>query len=190
MLAETLKAKGHEVVLTAEPGGTGIGKSIRSLIMDLNNTHLHPVTELLLYGADRRQHIEELISPSLESGKVVITDRYSDSTHAYQGIARGLGNELVDALDQIATGGLKPHLTLLLDLDPEEGIRRNREKGKIDRFELEDLSFHRSVRKGFLAIQTAESERVRLIDASQSIEDVHAAIMAEVEEHMKKAQAS
>ncbi len=187
MLASELKDLGYEVVLTAEPGGTAIGKQIRTLLMDVEHSHLDPVVELLLYGADRRQHIAEVIAPALASGKVVITDRYSDSTRAYQGVARDLGNDLIDTLDRIATGGLKPNLTFLLDLDVEEGLRRNREGGKVDRFELEDVQFHQAVREGFLAIQQKEPERVKLVNATKSLEKVSKEVLFAFKQYIKKA---
>jgi dTMP kinase len=176
-----------DVLLTAEPGGTDIGVQIRALLMHVDHTHLDPVAELLLYGADRRQHIAEVIAPALEAGRVVITDRYSDSTRAYQGAARGLGSELIDALDAIATGGLKPDLTVLLDMGVEEGLRRNSEGGKVDRFELEDVAFHRKVREAFLDIQKAEPERVVLLNASMPAEAVHADVLSRVRQFMKTA---
>jgi dTMP kinase len=187
LLADVLQREGREVVVTAEPGGTGIGQQIRALLMHVDHTHLDPVAELLLYGADRRQHIAEVIAPALEAGSVVITDRYSDSTRAYQGVARGLGTELIETLDGMATGGLKPDLTVLLDMDVEEGLRRNSDEGKVDRFELENAAFHRAVREAFLAIQKAEPGRVVLVDAARAVEAVHAEVLEHVRRFMKKA---
>jgi dTMP kinase len=134
------------------------------------------VAELLLYAADRRQHLKEVVLPSLEAGLVVITDRFSDSTLAYQGHARGLDIDLLDSLDEAATGGRKPDLTLLLDMDVREGLTRNRDANKVDRLELEDVEFHEAVREGFLRIQRGEPERIKLIDATGTVDEVHARV--------------
>ena len=180
MLAQALKAEGHEVLTTAEPGGTPISQCIREVLLDTAHVAMRPVTELLLYAAARRQHLEELIVPALDEGKVVITDRFSDSTTAYQGTGRGLDLALIAELDQIVTGGLRPDITVLLDMDVEQGLERNRSAGKRDRLELEEVEFHKRVRQGFLAIAKAEPERVKLIDASGSKEEVQALVMQAV----------
>jgi dTMP kinase len=185
LLRDWLEGQGMEAVLTREPGGTEIGKSIRRVLLSEEHGSMDPVTELLLYAADRRQHIKELILPSLEQGLVVITDRFSDSTRAYQGSARGLDLKLLDALDEAATGGLKPDLTLVLDMDVRNGLLRNQNANKRDRLELEDVAFHERVRAGFLDIQRAEPERVRLIDATGTVEDVHARGLEAVKEILK-----
>jgi dTMP kinase len=166
-----------ETVLTAEPGGTAISRKIRELLLSTDNTEMAPLTELLLYAAARRQHVEEVIFPALRDGKTVITDRFSDSTRAYQGAARGLGYELIDELDRIVTGGLKPDITLLLDIDPGVGLLRNRRSGKEDRIELEDIDFHNRVREGFFSIKKAEPNRVKLLQSGGSIEEVQSAIV-------------
>jgi dTMP kinase len=180
LLAEALEGTGRKVVLTAEPGGTQISQRLREVLLDPEHTAMEPVTELLLYAAARRQHLAEKIIPALREGKVVITDRFSDSTRAYQGTARGLDMELIDTLDKIATEGLKPELTIILDLDEEEGLKRNRSCGKRDRLELEDVSFHKKVREGFLLIAKDEPQRVKIISASQKKNKVHKEIMQQV----------
>jgi dTMP kinase len=177
LLAEALRAEGREVVLTAEPGGTSIGERIREVLLDTGHGAMEHVTELLLYAAARRQHLEELIKPALEEGKVVVTDRFSDSTAAYQGTGRGLDMELIEELDRMVTGGLVPDLTLLLDMDVEEGLERNRGAGKRDRLELEDVEFHRKVREGFREIARAEPGRGKTVDATEPQEEVHAQVM-------------
>jgi len=177
-LAEALKDKGYDVVLTTEPGGTRIGQTIREVLLNPENKAMDSVAELLLYAADRRQHLHELVRPALADGKVVITDRYSDSTRAYQGTARGLDLDLIEELDRIAAGGLKPGLTILLDMDVEDGLQRNRHAGKSDRLELEALEFHKRVREGFHEIASAEPERVKLIRSDRPKDDVHADILA------------
>jgi dTMP kinase len=180
LLRDWLEGQGREAVLTREPGGTEIGKSIRQVLLNREHDAMDPVAELLLYAADRRQHISEVVKPSLDAGLVVITDRFSDSTMAYQGHARGLDIELLESLDEAATGGLKPALTLLLDLDVREGLTRNRDANKVDRFELEEVEFHEAVREGFLRIQRSAPDRVKLIDASGEVEGVHARVVEAV----------
>jgi dTMP kinase len=172
LLAEHLRKKGFTVVKTAEPGGTRISLKVRELLLSTDNTNMAPLTELLLYSAARVQHIEEIIMPALRRGDVVITDRFSDSTMAYQGYGRGIDPQLIDSLDLIATGRLRPHLTILLDIDVATGLRRNRQANKEDRLELEEISFHERVRKGFISIAAKEPERIRLVDCSGNIETV------------------
>lgn len=180
ILADAIRESGREVVQTVEPGGTDISRAIRGLLLDVNHGAMDAMTELLLYAAARRQHMAEVILPALERGAVVVTDRFSDSTVAYQGYARGLDMALIRKLDEMVTGGLKPHLTLLLDLDVEVGLRRNKGANKVDRLELEDVAFHRRVREGFHAIAKAEPARVKMIDASGSLDDVSRAIRESV----------
>ncbi len=186
LLSEALEKKGLKTVLTAEPGGTAISRIIRDLLLDKAHRGMDPMTELLLYSAARRQHLVELILPALGEGKVVITDRFSDSTRAYQGHARGLGLSLIDSLDAMVTGGLKPHLTLLLDIDVETGLGRNREAEKVDRLELEDIAFHERVREGFLSIRRAEPGRVRIIDAKDGVARVGEAVLRAVEKFLEE----
>ena len=173
LLAEYLGGRGYAVVLTAEPGGTPISFKIRELLLSLESRDMDHVTELLLYNAARVQHIRDVIGPALLQGSVVITDRFSDSTLAYQGYGRGIERKTIDAIDTAATGGMKPDLTLLLDVDVETGLRRNRRAHKQDRLELEDIAFHRNVQKGFHEIAAAEPERVRIVPCAGSIATVH-----------------
>ncbi|MBA4372518.1 MAG: dTMP kinase [Thermodesulfovibrio sp.] len=172
LLAEHLRQKGLSVTETAEPGGTHISLKIREILLSLDSRAMKPVTELLLYNAARVQHIGEVILPALQRGDVVITDRFSDSTIAYQGYGRDLDLELIAALDRIATNGLRPDLTILLDIEVETGLRRNRAAGKADRLELEKISFHEKVRKGFIALASGEPGRIKLIDCSGGIAEV------------------
>lgn len=176
LLAGFLSDKGYTVTRTAEPGGTVISTRIRELLLSNESSGMDPVTELLLYNAARVQHIKEIISPALERGELVITDRFSDSTMAYQGYGRGIDLRVIDALDRIATSGLRPDITLLLDMEVEEGLARNRKINKSDRLELEDISFHEKVRKGFIAIASKEVSRVRLVECSGNIEAVQAQV--------------
>ncbi|MEJ2182728.1 MAG: dTMP kinase [Nitrospirota bacterium] len=183
LLADALRARGIPVVLTAEPGGTPLGERIRALLLDAAHQGMDPMTELLLYAASRRQHLAEVILPSLAEGKTVVTDRFSDSTRAYQGAARGIAAETLDAVDRLATGGLRPHLTIVLDMEVERGLERNRAAGKLlDRLEQEETAFHRRVREGFLAIAKKEPERVRVVSAEGSMQEVHRRVMQVVGE--------
>lgn len=181
LLAKYLKEKGYGVTQTAEPGGTRISLRIRELLLSPESTDMEPMTELLLYNAARVQHIKEIVMPALLRGEVVITDRFSDSTMAYQGYGRGIGLDLIDSLDSVATGRLRPHLTILLDIDVETGLMRNRKLQKHDRLELEDISFHEKVRKGFLGMAAREQDRIRLVDCSGDIEAVHRNIVGIVD---------
>jgi dTMP kinase len=181
LLAGYLRSKGHDVIETVEPGGTKIGTKIRKLLLEPEN-HMDPLTELLLYYASRAQHVREVIYPAILNNKIVITDRFTDSTVAYQGYARGLELSFINALDEVVVPDLKPFLTFLLDLDVEEGLRRNRHAQKEDRFELETIEFHTSVRSGFLQIAKEEPERVKVIDASKSPEEVSMEIIKAFED--------
>jgi len=168
-----LQSKGHDCVITREPGGTRIGEKIRAILLDPSSKGIDPLTELLLYTADRSQHINEVISPLLSAGKTVVCDRYYDATVVYQGYARGLDTELILRLHRLLFENLKPDITLLLDLPPEIGLSRawkQIDKGDRDRvetrFEEETLSFHKKVRSGYLEMARLEPERYRIIDAS------------------------
>ena len=183
LLSEYLEARGYLTLLTKEPGGTGclIANRIRELLLDVAHTSMDPVTELLLYNASRRQHLQEIILPALQAGKIVITDRFSDSTRAYQGFGRGLNMGTIETLDVVSTTGLKPDLTLLFDVDVETGLGRNMDANKVDRLELEDLSFHKRVRAGFLELARAEPERIKVIDAGRSVKEVFGEAKALIE---------
>ena len=181
LLAEHLRAKGQDVLETAEPGGTKIGNKIRKLLLEPQN-HMDPLAELLLYYSARAQHVRERIYPAILRNTIVITDRFTDSTVAYQGHARGIDLSVIDALNDIVVPDMKPYLTILLDFDVEEGLRRNRDAQKDDRFEQETIDFHNRVRQGFHQIAKEEPERVKLVDASQSREEVSREIIKIVEE--------
>ncbi len=178
LLADYLSAKGYEITRTREPGGTEIGARIRAILLDPASKGLTGAAELLLYSADRAQHTAEVIEPALRAGRVVVCDRYTDATAAYQGYARGLDIHDREELAGISTLGCRPDLTLLLDLPAEAGlgraIGRNDESGtdKESRFEQEKLEFHERVRQGYLAIASCDSERVKVVDASRSANEV------------------
>ncbi|MBI4683038.1 MAG: dTMP kinase [Nitrospirae bacterium] len=181
LLAEYLRSKGHDVLETAEPGGTWIGNKIRELLLEPLN-HMDPMAELLLYYSDRAQHVREVIYPALLRNTIVITDRFTDSTAAYQGHARGIDLSIIDTLNELVVPDMKPYLTFLLDLDVEAGLIRNRNARKEDRFELETIAFHNRVRQGFHQIAKEEPERVKVVNASQSKEEVTREIIRIIEE--------
>ena len=173
-IKERLESEGVSVVLTREPGGTPIAEQIRNVILDKGNTAMDGRTEALLYAASRRQHLVEKIWPALQEGKTVLCDRYLDSSLAYQGGARGLGIDEVLSINLFATEGTYPDLTLLFDLEPEQGLARiaanqNRE---VNRLDLEKLDFHHQVRNTFLALAKRYPDRYVIIDASQPLADV------------------
>lgn len=172
LLSERLIKEGYEVILTQEPGGTVIGNKIRKILLHVDHKEMSYMTELFLYNAARAQHLSEKILPALNDGKVVITDRFTDSTVAYQGYGRGIDIQVIMSINDIATEGIKPHLTILFDLDVETGLKRNKGTKKVDRLELEDIEFHKKVREGYLKIAEAESDRIKIVDASLPLKDV------------------
>ena len=174
ILAEALRAEGVEVLVTREPGGTDLGAEIRRLLLD--GGHVDPRAEALLYAADRAHHIATLVRPALERGAVVVSDRYLDSSVAYQGAARSLGAEDVRSLSLWATGGLLPDRTILLDADPALADRRTGGRGGRDRLERESDAFRAALREQFLALADAEPERIVVIDAARPVEAVTAAV--------------
>ena len=186
LLAQYLKGKGFRVTQTAEPGGTRISLQIRELLLSTESTDMDPLTELLLYNAARVQHIREIIMPALLRGNVVVSDRFSDSTMAYQGYGRGVDLKLIDSLDVLVTGRLRPHLTVLLDIDVETGLMRNRKIQKNDRLELEDVSFHERVREGFISIASQEQDRVKLLACPDTMETVHRKVVGVVDAFLEK----
>lgn len=181
LLSEYLSKKRYKTMLTEEPGGTPIGRHIRKVLLSTRHKKMDYLTELLLYNAARVQHIKEKIIPAIEAGKIVITDRFSDSTVAYQGFGRGISFKLIDSLDKVATNRLRPDITILLDLDVEIGLKRNRRINKRDRLELEDIKFHEKVRKGYLRLAAKESKRIKLVKAAKGINEIHGEIAKVVE---------
>jgi dTMP kinase len=177
LLERWLVDAGHDVVLTREPGGTAVGGALRAILLDHDTGRLSPRTEALVYAADRAEHVDALIRPALAEGSVVITDRYVDSTLAYQGAGRALDLTDLEQLAQIATGGLRPHLTVVLDIDPVEGLGR---AGEHDRIEAEPLDFHQRVRKHFLAVAAADPEHHLVVSASGETDTIHTIIRAAV----------
>lgn len=182
-LAAALRMTGEDVLVTFEPGGTPVGAVVRALLLSPEYPEMTPLTEALLFCASRAQHCEEVIRPALAAGRVVLCDRFSASTFAYQGHAGAVGEELVETLDAAATGGLVPDMTIILDLPPEEGLRRKfgtdaPGDGDGDRIERNTLEFHRRVRAGFHEYARRYPERTVIIDASGREEEVFAAVTA------------
>ena len=177
-LADYLRQRGYDVVTTREPGGTAIGDQIRGVLMNLENTAIHPRTEILLFLAARAQHVEELIRPQISAGKVVLCDRYADSTLAYQGYGQGYNLDLLHGLLEFSTGGLWPELTLLLDIDPALGLARKKNSAEWTRMDALTLAYHQRVRAGFLELAQSAPRRWATIDASRPIVTVQADIRA------------
>ena len=173
-LIPILEDRGIEVLSTREPGGVLIGEKIREVILDPSHTEMDPKTELLLYIASRRQHLVEKVLPALATGKLVIMDRFIDSSVAYQGFGRGLDIEAIDWLNEFATDGLKPDLTLYFDIEVEEGLARiaaNSDR-EVNRLDMEGLDLHRKVRQGYLSLWEKEADRIVKIDASLPLDQV------------------
>lgn len=190
-LSATLRQAGQRVAETREPGGTSLGDAIRSMLLATRNLEMVAETELFLYLASRAQLCREWIAPVLNGGAIVVCDRFADATVAYQGYGRGLDLKLIATANRVATGGLTADLTILLDLDPREGLRRIKERGQpplpassLDRLEAEALDFHDRVRKGYLQLAREEPHRFQIIDATQSEEKIAAEIWARVERLM------
>jgi len=167
-LADFLSDQGFSVFTAREPGGTPIGDDIRAILMDMKNAKMQPSTETLLFCAARAQLVREIVQPRLKKGDTVILDRYADSTLAYQGYGHQNDLDLIRSVLKFATGGLKPDLTFLLDIDPEVGLRRRKESGEEwNRLDAYQLAYHRRVRQGYLEMAAQEPERWRVVDASQ-----------------------
>ncbi|WP_226647430.1 dTMP kinase [Mesobacillus subterraneus] len=182
MLAENLVNEGYEVVATREPGGIEIAEQIRKVILDPENTAMDPRTEALLYAAARRQHLAEKVKPALEEGKIVLCDRFVDSSLAYQGYARGLGIDEVYSINEFAIENMMPAMTLYFDVAPEIGLERiNKNKGReVNRLDLEKLEFHQKVREGYTILADRFSERIVKVDASKDLDTVYEQAEAQI----------
>jgi dTMP kinase len=185
LLAERLRRVGNEVAEAVEPGGTEIGRQIRAILLDGRNTHLTPRAELLLYFASRAQNVAEVIRPALEEGKIVLCDRFTDSTLVYQGSGRGLGAEVVMTLHEIACQGLQPDLTVFVDIDLDESLARARGRNVTaasseTRLDDESREFHKAVRDAYLALAKREAHRYLVIDGAASVELVAERVWKEV----------
>jgi dTMP kinase len=171
---------GPGTVVTQEPGGTGLGRAIRGLLLDHGHRTMAPAAEVLLFFADRAQHVAEVVRPALAAGRSVVSDRYTDSSIAYQGYGRGIDRALIDAVARVATGGLQPDLTILLDLPVEIGLTRVGKRGEHDRLEAEVREFHDRVRAGYLAMAAADPTRWVEVDAVGAADEVSTRILAAV----------
>lgn len=187
LMQQTLERRGHAVVMTREPGGTAIGNNIRAILLDLQNSGMSPRAEVLLFNAARAQLVDEVIRPALASGQIVLCDRYADSSLAYQGYGRGQDLAELRMLIRFATLGLKPHLTVFLDIDPAQGLlrKRNNSLEEWNRMEAERLAFHQTVREGFLHLAAEEPARWLIVDAAQPVETVQAAIWQHIEQLLR-----
>jgi dTMP kinase len=185
LLADYLREQGYSIFTAREPGGTSIGDQVREILMNLKNTTMKPRTETLLFCAARAQLVEEILKPHLEQNDIVILDRYADSTIAYQGYGHQNDIELIKQVLFFTTGGLKPDLTLLLDIEPEIGLRR-RQKGGVEwnRLDAYQLELHERVRRGYLEMVKAEPERWRIIDASQPPQVVQSVLQKHIMDYL------
>jgi len=192
LLANNLGSAGERIKLTREPGGTSVGDQMRKILLDPENTGIVPTAELLLYAASRAQHLQEVILPSLADNVMVLCDRFSDATLAYQGYGRGLDKGLIRTIDRLVTAGIRPDLTFLLDIDAATGIARahgrNSSRGleAEARFENEDIAFHERVRQGYLALAEQEPDRIQIVDASLPTDAVQAEIRMVIDDILSK----
>lgn len=192
-IKEYYESQGKEVFLTMEPGGSRVGTELRKMLLHVDNKDITPITELFLYLADRAQHIAQIIRPALEEGKVVLCDRFADSTIVYQGYGRGLDTQVLKQLNEVAVDGLWPDLTIILDIDPEIGLKRamlrNIEDGKAKeegRFEAEHISFHNRIREGYLTWAALNRDRIKIVNAAATPEDVFDRIKNVLEAYQPK----
>ncbi|MEC8322179.1 MAG: dTMP kinase [Pseudomonadota bacterium] len=184
VVKDYLLSRGNDVVATREPGGTSEGQEIRNLLVSGDKNKWSPLSETLLILADRAAHLERVIRPALAEGKYVVCDRFFDSTKAYQGVAGGLGLDVIHNLQQPVLGTTLPDVTFLLDIDPEKGLRRAQERGGELRFESKTLAYHRTLRNAFLDFAAQEPDRIFVIDADRDVEAVSADILAVLDERI------
>ena len=187
-IVEKLTSEGYKIVLTREPGGTPIAEEIRNVILDKKNTAMDPRTEALLYAASRRQHLVEKVIPALKEGKLVLCDRFLDSSLAYQGGARGIGIDTVYNMNLFATEGMLPDLTILFDIKPEEGLARiaANSQREVNRLDVEKLTFHNKVRDSFHELAKMFPERFVIVDASKTPDEVFEDAYKAIEDRLKK----
>ncbi len=185
LLYEYLLSKGYEVIRTREPGGTPIGESIREILTN-KGKEINPLAELFLMMAMRAQHIEDVIVPALKDNKIVLCDRFFDATYAYQGFGRGIDIHIIDYINRIATKGIVPDLTVLIDLDVEQGLKRkSQEKVQMDRFEDEDISFHKRIKEGYRMLSKENRGRFFVVNGSKDIQIIHSIIRRRVEKQIE-----
>ena len=186
-LTADLRQTGYDVCLTREPGGTPISEQIRDMLLNPDHSEMAAITELLLYAASRAQHVSEVIKPALEAGQIVISSRFADATVVYQGYGRGLDLERINRLNRIATDGVTPDVTFVLDLPVEIGLQRvQNSRGGLDRLEREKIEFHRRLREGYQTIARQEPQRLKIIDAQVSPEQVYGQIQEAIQSLLEK----
>ncbi|MEI6305803.1 MAG: dTMP kinase [Deltaproteobacteria bacterium] len=191
LLAQHLESSGLNVVTTREPGGCAISDKIRFILLDAENSGMCPMAELLLYAAARAQHVNDVILPAIEAGAIVLCDRFSDATAAYQSFGRGIDSKIVDTLNTMACGSISPDLTVLIDCEPETGLARARQRieamtgPREERFELESLEFHHRVRAGYLTIAQKAPARFLKIDGNSVISEISTVIADKVQQRFK-----
>ncbi len=186
LLVRYLEEKGHIVLMTREPGGTPVSEAVREVLLSTDFSNMHPRTEVLLYLASRSQHVSEIIKPALAAGKIIICDRFSDSTFVYQCLVRGLDIRMIETINRFATDNISPHVTFVLDVDPAEGLRRARSRNQKnmreeDRIERESMEFHQRVREGYLKWAKEYPERIFVVRSDRDKEEVHREIAGIVE---------
>lgn len=186
MLSDYFSQRGYRVVCTREPGGTPIGEKIREIIIDKNNKEMTNVTEALLYAAARAQLVSQVIEPVLKDGGVVISDRFLDSSLVYQGFARGMGENFIRNINRAAVNSLEPDITFLLKLKPEDSIARKSKQAELDRLEAEKANFHQRVFDGYVSLARKNKDRIKVIDALKSPEDIHTEMLRHIESFIKE----
>jgi dTMP kinase len=190
LLADCLVVRGFSVTLTREPGGCAISDKIRAILLDADNSLMSPLTELMLYAAARAQHVSDVIIPALNTGNVVLCDRFSDATVAYQSFGRGIDREVIEILNNHACQGVTPDMTVLIDCDPSVGLTRARRRieasngPREERFELEEPAFHQRVREGYQQLATEQSRRFTVIEGNNPVEDISKVIAMKVLERI------
>ena len=183
LLEKALREQGYPVIRSREPGGTPIGEAIRSVILNPEYTEMDQMTEAMLYAASRAQHVAEKIKPAMKDGYIVLLDRFLDSSLVYQGIARGMTIETIEAINQYATGGLQPDATIMVYIDYEEGLRRKKQQnGSLDRMEAQQDNFHRRVNEGYLHLAHRYPERIQLVDGARDPQTIHQDILKRVKD--------
>jgi len=186
LLVKYLEEKGCRVLMTREPGGTAISEAVRGILLSTDFSNMHPHTEVLLYLAGRAQHVSEVIKPALEAGTIIICDRFSDSTFVYQCLVRGIDIRMVETMNRFATDNILPHITFVLDIEPEEGLRRAKARNQKnmrgeDRMEREAMDFHQRVREGYLKWAAEYPDRIFVVRSDREKEEVHTEITGIIE---------
>jgi len=191
LLVQYLEEKGYSVLMTREPGGTPVSEAVREILLSTDFSNMHPHTEVLLYLASRAQHVSEVIKPALENGKIIVCDRFSDSTFVYQCLVRGIDMHMIKTINRFATERISPHITFVLDVDPVEGLRRAKSRNQKnmreeDRMERESMDFHQRVREGYLKWAAEYPNRIYVVQSVREKEEVHEEIVEIVEKALTR----